>query len=570
MVSTTPLTLEPPAPRRAIPAREPRHPSPRGSWVKLLGHAARELPFERRVLHFGEELWQQGAAAPGLAVISHGNLRLLTQLADQETHVVSLGPGETLGAVSLLLGSRELMTVRACSAWSEVWLLDPRAASSVLERAPVRRALAEIAAQQWTWRALRCLPGLAEVSDEALLELAAAGEIARLTAGARWQRTPARPGEYEAVLTGEILHVRDDSRRTLLAHDLIAPAPCHPDGVYEAIRRAALFRVEQGPVAALTGRFPELCAALLPTFDTDHTGMHLAVPRPPESDDALAGELSGGPRRGRIRRMPWVAQLDANDCGAACLAIVCRHYGRKVSIHLLRRLLHANRDGVHLRALCHASRQLGLAARSAKVSLRNLPELPLPAIVHLDGNHWAVLYDVTRRHVRLSDPAIGRVRLTRAEFEKRWNGFVALFDYTEDFAHAPEGERNTAWLWPFIRPWMGLIGQALLLAGVAAVVEGALPIGTQVIVDSVLVDRDVPLLMTVAAGFGAALVFLTLSMMLQRYLLSFVAVRIDGGSLDYLARKLLDLRLSYFEARRVGDLRRRIEGVRAVREFVIG
>ena len=51
-------------------------------------------------------------------------------------------------------------------------------------------------------------------------------------------------------------------------------------------------------------------------------------------------------------------------------------------------------------------------------------------------------------------------------------------------------------------------------------------------------------------------------MVVQRYLLSFVAVRIDAAALDFLVRKLLALPMTYFNTRRTGDIQRRLEGIR--------
>ena len=55
----------------------------------------------------------------------------------------------------------------------------------------------------------------------------------------------------------------------------------------------------------------------------------------------------------------------------------------------------------------------------------------------------------------------------------------------------------------------------------------------------------------------------------QQYLLSFAAVRIDSSILDYLTRKLLALPLSYFNNRRTGDIQRRLDGARQVRQFFV-
>src|ERR1022692_1625882 len=120
------------------------------------------------------------------------------------------------------------------------------------------------------------------------------------------------------------------------------------------------------------------------------SGPDLAETAPSAEDEDPFADEKGlfAKRKGRIRSIPFVQQIDAMDCGAASLAMVCRHFGRDVSLSLIRRLCHVSQDGTSLKAICHAATELGLAARSVKASLRNLPVMPLPAIVHWEGNHW--------------------------------------------------------------------------------------------------------------------------------------------------------------------------------------
>ena len=59
-----------------------------------------------------------------------------------------------------------------------------------------------------------------------------------------------------------------------------------------------------------------------------------------------------------------------------------------------------------------------------------------------------MVYDVGPTHVKLADPALGLRRVPRAEFEKRWSGYAALFDYTPGFEQAPLAPSTVAWLWP--------------------------------------------------------------------------------------------------------------------------
>ena len=273
-------------------------------------------------------------------------------------------------------------------------------------------------------------------------------------------------------------------------------------------------------------------------------------------------------RAARKTRVPMVRQIDEMDCGAASLAMVCRHFGRAVSLARIRQLVHTSRDGTSLRALCSAAEELGLAARSVKAAPGHLDAMPLPAIVHWEGNHWVVLYAVSPRAVKIADPGAGRRAIARDEFLRKWTGYAALFDHTERFAQAPEGRTGAAWLAGFLKPHWRLLAQATGLAAVVSLLQMALPVFTQVIVDRVLVERDVPLLNVLVLGMMAVVVFMLAATVVQRYLLSFVAVRMDSATLDFLTRQLLSLPMDYFNARRTGDIQRRLSGIRQVREFL--
>ena len=96
-----------------------------------------------------------------------------------------------------------------------------------------------------------------------------------------------------------------------------------------------------------------------------------------------------------------------------------------------------------------------------------------------------------------------------------------------------------------------------------------LPVFTQVIVDRVLVDQDLTLLRLLIVAMGGTMAFIVASLLAQRYLLSFAAVRIDAAGLDFITRRLLALPMSYFATRRTGDLQRRIEGVRQIRDLLV-
>jgi len=291
---------------------------------------------------------------------------------------------------------------------------------------------------------------------------------------------------------------------------------------------------------------------------------------PEDKEEPFADDKGLFRKRGkRIRKIEHITQIDEMDCGAASLGMICRHFGRKVSLARIRQLCHTATDGTSLKALSRAANELGLAARALKISLRNLPMMPLPAIVHWEGNHWIVLYDVDEQFVRVADPALGLRKLPRREFEAKWTGYAALFDYTPAFEQAPVSRPTLAWALPFLARFKVILLQVLGLAVAVSFLQLLFPVFTQMVVDKVIVENDIGLLKTILLGMFAVIVFVQLSTLAQEYLLAFAAVRLDTAVLDFLSRKLLSLPMSYFTSRRTGDIQRRLEGARQVRQFAV-
>ncbi|MBE7497725.1 MAG: peptidase domain-containing ABC transporter [Verrucomicrobiaceae bacterium] len=313
------------------------------------------------------------------------------------------------------------------------------------------------------------------------------------------------------------------------------------------------------PAPAQTARVPLDAAALVPE----------AAKTTPPDQDAFVDDEGRFQKNHTSCRITHVQQIDEADCGAASLAMVCRYYGKAVSLTRVRELCATATDGTSLHGMCHAATELGLAARALKVSRRNLPVMPLPAIVHWEGNHWVVLYEVTKKHVRVDDPGLGKRKMTREEFDKGWSGYAAIFDYTTAFEKAPEGQGTLRWLMPFIREHYGTLRQVGLLAVVVTALQLLFPVFTQIVVDRVLVGDDPGLLVTVICGMGVALLFSQAANLIQQFLLAFVTVRLDASVLDFLTRQLLALPLRYFQSRRTGDIQRRLDGARQMREFMV-
>jgi ATP-binding cassette subfamily B protein len=136
-------------------------------------------------------------------------------------------------------------------------------------------------------------------------------------------------------------------------------------------------------------------------------------------------------------------------------------------------------------------------------------------------------------------------------------------------AQQPEARSNLRWFVKLFRPHRGTVLRALGLALIAAALEMSIPVFGGVIIDRVVANRDFGLLNLIVLAMLAAIALTIAATVIQRYILSAATVRIDSDALDFLTGRLLALPMSYFHARRTGDIERRLGGMRQVRQFIV-
>ncbi|MFM2313710.1 MAG: hypothetical protein RLZZ04_2986, partial [Cyanobacteriota bacterium] len=147
------------------------------------------------------------------------------------------------------------------------------------------------------------------------------------------------------------------------------------------------------------------------------------------------------------RRYPYYGQQSASDCGAACLVMVGRYWGKQFSLNRLRELARVNRSGSLLKGLVTAAETLGFVARPVKASLDQLAKQQLPAIAHWEGNHYIIVYEIKGDRVVVGDPALGQRTLTAREFQAGWTDYALLLQPTVLLTEAPEAKTQ---FWQFL------------------------------------------------------------------------------------------------------------------------
>jgi HlyB family type I secretion system ABC transporter len=268
------------------------------------------------------------------------------------------------------------------------------------------------------------------------------------------------------------------------------------------------------------------------------------------------------------QRYPFVKQQSRSDCGVACLVMIGRYWGKNFGINQIRAMANVDRNGASLWGLVTAAESIGFSTRPIKGTLDGLGQQRLPAIAHWEGNHYIVVYAITRRAVVVSDPALGRRRLTRTQFQAGWTGYTLLLQPTQALQQAPEAQSD---LWRFIeliKPYRWVFVEVLLASLLIQLFGLCTPIFTQILLDRVVVERSSSTFFAAGTGLLIFSVFGLLMRSLRRYLLFHTANRIDLSLAVGFIAHALRLPQRYFDTRYVGDITSRISENRTIRRFL--
>lgn len=271
-----------------------------------------------------------------------------------------------------------------------------------------------------------------------------------------------------------------------------------------------------------------------------------------------------------IRRYPYVQQQSTSDCGAACLVMVGRYWGKRFSINRLRDLANVDRNGSSLRGLAVAAESIGFSTRPVKASLDQLAQQHLPAVVHWEGRHYIVVYEIKKNHVLVADPALGQRCLTADQFLSDWTGYALLLQPT---AQLRKTEEASTPFWHFfeLTKHHRLVLLEIFVTSILIQLFGLiLPLFTQLLLDRVVVQRSTLTLTAVGLGMLLFGLFQVAMTGLRQYLLDHTANRVDLSLIVGFISHVFRLPLHYFESRYVGDIIARVQENRKIQQFLTG
>ena len=260
-------------------------------------------------------------------------------------------------------------------------------------------------------------------------------------------------------------------------------------------------------------------------------------------------------QNGVAKKVPVVIQLEALECGAACLTMILAYYGRWVPLEQVRADCGVSRDGSKAGKILKAARNYGLEAKGYRYSAEDLrQEAVFPCIVFWNNNHFVVLNGFKGKYAIINDPSRGKTKYPMEAFEKNYSGICLCFKPTESFE--PGGKPKSILLFAKKR-LKGTKAVALFIL-ITTVITSLLQIiqpgFSRVFVDRLLTHQNLDWFVPFIIGICAlTVVQLVIQIVNQAYTLKLNGKLAVVGSTTYMW-KVLRLPMDFFSQRMAGDI----------------
>ena len=285
-----------------------------------------------------------------------------------------------------------------------------------------------------------------------------------------------------------------------------------------------------------------------------------------------------------MKTLPHYTQHDAMDCGPTCLRMVAAFYGKHYSLEGLREKSFITREGVSMLGISEAAEKIGFRSICVQVGYEKLQEAPLPCIIHWNQQHFVVVYKLNDRYVWVADPGAGKLKYTKEEFCNCWlssrkneedTGVALLLEPTPEFyTTEDEGDevnrKGFSFLYSYLRPYRGLVGQLLLGLLLGSMIQLMLPFLTQSVVDFGINNQNLGfiylvLIAQLMLSFSSSAVDF-----IRGWILLHLGTRINIALISDFLIKMMNMPINYFDSKMTGDILQRINDHKRIQDFLTG
>ncbi len=261
------------------------------------------------------------------------------------------------------------------------------------------------------------------------------------------------------------------------------------------------------------------------------------------------------PLKSGVAKVPTVIQMEALECGAACLTMVLAYYGKWIPLEQVRADCGVSRDGSNAKNILKAARSYGLTAKGFRYEPEGLKKNgTFPCIIHWNFNHFVVLCGFKGDKAVLNDPAKGMYSVPMEAFDKAFTGICIMLAPDENFK--PSGKPKS--IMTFARKKLLGTESAFALVVITTVITSLVGIITpgfsNVFADRLLSGKNPEWFVPFMYGIsGLAIIQIIVSWIQATY-----SLKVDGkiaivANSEYMWH-VLRLPMEFFSQRMAGDI----------------
>ena len=275
----------------------------------------------------------------------------------------------------------------------------------------------------------------------------------------------------------------------------------------------------------------------------------------------------------KSKKIKFRSQLAGNDCGIACLQMICQFYGKNYDTKTIQNYCEVSKLGISIKDIRQFLDLVGIDSVSAAVSLYDTQEMPLPAILYYKKGHYVILEKI--RKVKneylyyIIDPSFGRIKLNKEELSQKWlsgnTGIVIALNPANDFSEkniklVPKEKNNIILtnVKRILRERKTRLAVIFFLTMLALLTNWGMPLLLKENIDKGILAKNIQLVWAILIGQFIFIISNIIATSFSDILATKISLDINIDLNKSYFTKILNLPISYFEKKFKSDL---IEGL---------
>jgi len=270
-----------------------------------------------------------------------------------------------------------------------------------------------------------------------------------------------------------------------------------------------------------------------------------------------------------LNRCALVLQHDEFDCAPACLASICKYYGKRIPLTTIRRFAGTDKDGTSGFGIIRGAEELGFLCKGGVSPDKSFsPNMVYPLIAHIKQNnfdHYVVVYSCKNGRLHIGDPAYGVTKMKADDFKTLWTGIFFIVLPQEKFETNKDTDTKLTRFIKLLAPHKKLLAEVFTASVLLSFLGIASAFYFRFLIDEVLYTGVRMTLTLFSLAYALIIVFQSLLLFSRSQLMMYMGSKIDAVLMTEYFRHILKLPMDFFTARKTGEILSRINDTATIR-----